>query len=106
MIKPFGDIHTGIDAPQLKRQFEGIRPGTDRILNGQTEEEFRKSDLRKLLAVTDRAWLKGPVRKFCNDQIQYGHIDNVTGYLRIVSFSSYSRAWRHCAGSDGIGVGT
>jgi hypothetical protein len=91
MIKPFGDIHTGIDAPELKRQFEGIRPGTDRILNGQTEEGFRKRDLRKLVAVTDRAWLKGPVRKFCNDQIQYGHIDNVTGYLRILSFSSYSR---------------
>ncbi|HVN80022.1 MAG TPA: S41 family peptidase [Terriglobia bacterium] len=91
MIKPFGDIHTGIDAPQLKRQFEGIRPGTDRILNGQTEEEFRKSDMRKLLAAIDRAWLKDPVRNFCNDQIQYGHIDNVTGYLRIVSFSSYSR---------------
>ena len=91
MIKPFGDIHTAIDAPELKRHFEGIRPGTDRILNGQTEEEFQKSDMRKLLAVTDRAWLKGPVRKFCNDQIQYGHIDNVTGYLRIVSFSSYSR---------------
>ncbi|MGO8791952.1 MAG: S41 family peptidase [Terriglobia bacterium] len=91
MIKPFGDIHTAIDAPKLKRQFEGIRPGTDRILNGQTEEGFQKSDMRKLLAVTDRAWLKGPVRKFCNDQVQYGHIDNITGYLRIVSFSSYSR---------------
>jgi C-terminal processing protease CtpA/Prc len=47
--------------------------------------------MRKLLAVTDCAWHKGPVRKFCNDQIQYGHIDNVTGYLRIVSFSGYSR---------------
>jgi hypothetical protein len=91
MIKPFGDIHTVIDAPKLKRQFEGIRPGTNRILKGQTEEEFQKSDMHKLLAVTDRAWLEGPVRKFCNDQIQYGHIDNVTGYLRIVSFSSYSR---------------
>jgi tricorn protease-like protein len=90
MIKPFGDIHTNIDAPKLKRQFEGIRPGTDRILNGRTEEEFQKSDLRKLLAATDRAWLKGPVRKFCNDQIQYGRIDNVTGYLRILSFSRYS----------------
>jgi len=90
MIKPFGDIHTALDAPKLKRQFEGIRPGTNRILHGQTEEGFQKSDMRKLLAVTDRAWLKGPVRKFCNDQIQYGHIDNVTGYLRIVSFSCYS----------------
>ena len=91
MIKPFGDIHTAIDAPKLKRQFEGIRPGTDRILNGRTEERFKNSDMRKLLAATDRAWLNGPVRNFCNNQIQYGHIDNATGYLRILSFSSYSR---------------
>ena len=90
MIKPFGDIHTNIDAPALKRQFEGIRPGTNRILKGQTEERFKNSDMRKLLAVTDRAWLKGPVRKFCNGQIHYGHIDRVTGYLRILSFSRYS----------------
>jgi len=90
MIKPFGDIHTAIEAPMLKREFEGIRPGTDRILKGQTEEQFKKNDMRKLLAVTDRAWIKGPVRKFCNEQIEYGRIDHVTGYLRILSFSNYS----------------
>jgi len=42
-----------------------------------------------LLGVTDRAYLKSPLRKFCNDQIQYGHIDEATGYLRILSFSNY-----------------
>jgi C-terminal processing protease CtpA/Prc len=39
--------------------------------------------------VTDRAYLKGPLRTFCNDQIQYGHIDGGTGYLRVLSFSNY-----------------
>jgi hypothetical protein len=32
---------------------------------------------------------KHPLRTFCNDQIQYGHIDEATGYLRILSFSNY-----------------
>jgi len=71
MIEPFGDIHTAIDAPDLKREFEGIRPGTDRILHGRTEEQFQKTDMRRLLALTDRTWLEGPVRKCCNDQIEY-----------------------------------
>ena len=39
--------------------------------------------------MTDRAYLKTPLRKFCNDQIHYGHIDEATGYLRILSFSNY-----------------
>ena len=51
------------------------------------------------LGVTDRAYLR-PLSEVCNDQIQYGHIDEATGYLRILSFSNYvkeaasRRAWR------------
>jgi hypothetical protein len=78
MIKPFGDAHTFIGAPKLKRHFRGMRPGT-----GQPKPEF--------LAVTERAYLKGPLRKFCNGKIQYGHIDNKTGYLRILAFAGYSK---------------
>jgi hypothetical protein len=32
MIRPFGDAHTFINAPKLKRRFRGIRPGTDRVV--------------------------------------------------------------------------
>jgi len=94
MIKPFGDAHTFIAAPKLKRRFHGFRPGTDRVVTdlvGQGGfEEFRKSGMPKLLAVTDRAYLHGPLKQFCNGQLQYGHIDESTGYLRILSFSGYA----------------
>jgi C-terminal processing protease CtpA/Prc len=53
--------------------------------------EFRSKGLPALLAVTDRAYLKTSPHKWCNDQIQYSHVDQTTGYLRILSFSGYSQ---------------
>lgn len=91
MIKPLGDLHTGIDAPALKRQSgEFFRPGTDRVIKGGIDK-FAAKGRRALFAMTDRAYLHGPLRKFCNDQIQYGHINDTTGYLRILSFGGYSK---------------
>ncbi len=89
MIQPFGDAHTSVHAPGLKREFRGIRPGTDRVMKGGANE-FRTHGMRSLLAVTER-YLTGPLRKFCNGQIEYGPIDQATGYLRILSFSGYSQ---------------
>lgn len=90
MIKPFGDAHTAIYARPLKRQFEGFRPGTGRVMKGG-EDQFQKKGMYRLLAVTERAYLHGPLQKFCNGQIQYGHLDRVTGYLRILAFGGYTR---------------
>ena len=84
MIRPFGDAHVSLAAPEIKRRFQTLRPGTDRVVNA-----FGSSGVATLLGVTDRAYLKTPLRKFCNDQIQYGHLDETTGYLRILSFSNY-----------------
>ncbi len=90
MVKPFGDAHTFIGAPTLKRRFEGLRPGTDRVVKGGFNT-FRANGLRVLFEVTERNHLMGPLRRFCNDQIYYGHLDKTTGYLRILSFSGYSK---------------
>jgi hypothetical protein len=91
MIKPFADIHTGIGAPTLKREFDApLRPGTDRVVKGGIDR-FATKGRRELFAVTDRIYLHGPLRKFCRDQIQYGHINDTTGYLRILSFGDYAR---------------
>ena len=95
IIKPFGDAHTFINAPKLKRRFRGIRPGTDRVVNELAGkggfDKFQKSGMRKLFAITDTGYLHGPIRKFCNEQIEYGHIGADTGYIRIVSFDGYSK---------------
>ena len=77
MIEPFGDAHTSIRAPALKKEFDGLRPGTN-------------PKPKDALKVTERAYLKGPLRQFCQNQVQYGHVDDSTGYLRILSFSGYA----------------
>jgi hypothetical protein len=50
MINPFGDAHTFINAPKLKRRFRGIRPGTDRVVNELAGrggfDKFQKSGMR------------------------------------------------------------
>lgn len=93
MIKPFGDAHTSLTAPRLRRRFHGIRPGTDRSAGG---------GMRRLFQVTERAYLQGPLRKFCNGQIEYGHIDPATGYLRIISFSGYTKRGDFASGSAAL----
>ena len=89
MIEPLHDRHTYIEAPDLKRDFSTYRPGTDRIIQGNTREFFSKT-LPALWDITDSAYLKTPMRKWCREKVQYGHVNETTGYLRIVSFSHYS----------------
>jgi hypothetical protein len=97
MIGPFGDTHAFLAAPAIDRVFQRLRPGTDRAAKGGLRA-FRSGGMAALLGVTDRAYLKTPLRRFCNDQIQYGHIDETTGYLRILSFSNYVREGGFAAG--------
>ena len=88
MIEPFNDAHTFVYSRDLKRQSpRRLRPGTDRVIKGQPER-FRSTVMPALLAVTDRAYLETPLRVWCKDEIQYGHVDEGTGYLRILSFSN------------------
>ena len=97
MIKPLADIHTGIQAPNLKREFDApLRPGTDRVVKGGIDR-FAAKGRRELFAVTDRTYLHGSLKKFCRNQVQYGHINDTTGYLRILSFGDYARVL--CTGS-------
>jgi Tricorn protease C1 domain/Peptidase family S41 len=97
MIGPFGDTHAFLAAPEIDHVFQSLRPGTDRVVKGGFQA-FRRNGMPALLGVTDRAYLKTPLRKFCNDQIQYGHIDEATGYLRILSFSNYVKEGGFAAG--------
>jgi len=87
MVQPFGDAHTFINASSIEKVFRGFRPGSERV---------RPS----AFAVTDRIFVKGPLRKFCQDQLQYGHIDEATGYLRILSFSGFSERRSFAAGLE------
>jgi len=77
MIRPFGDAHTSIKAPGIKRDFKGFKLGMQRMP-------------KSALEATDRVYLKNGLENFCRHQMQYGHIDGATGYFRILSFEEYS----------------
>ena len=96
MIAPFDDAHTFIVADTIKRRFRTLRKGTDRVAKSGIAD-FRTKDLPVILAVTDRQ-LSGPLQKWCNDQIQYGHVDDSTGYLRILSEGGYTKDGGFAAG--------
>jgi hypothetical protein len=84
MIKPFGDAHTSINAQSIGKTFRGFKLGEQR-------------QPRTVLEVTDKLYLKNGLEKFCQDQVQYGRLDEATGYLRILSFSRYSAAGDHAS---------
>jgi hypothetical protein len=85
MIQPFGDAHTSIDAPAIGMSFHGFRLGIERSREA-------------VLNVTDSAYLKSLLQKFCENQVQYVHLDETTGYLRILSFSGFSAAGDFASG--------
>jgi hypothetical protein len=96
MIRPLGDLHTFIAAPALKKSTKEFwRPGTDRIINGGVED-FADRGRWRLFSIIDRTYLQtaprhSAPRMFCKRHLQYGHLDEATGYLRILSFSGYSK---------------
>jgi hypothetical protein len=92
IITPFGDAHAAIVAPTIKKQYVGLRSGTGQLLQDMGGMDgLRKSGLTKLLEVTKHAYLKGEIRNYCDDKIQWGHVDTATGYLRIIAFDDFTK---------------
>lgn len=96
MIAPFEDAHTTITAKPIDRRYHGFRKGTDRLARHGIRD-FRTKDLPPVLAVTNGK-LRAPLRKWCNDQVQYGHLDESTGYLRILAEAGYTSKEEDFAG--------
>ncbi len=96
MIAGFEDAHTFIMADSIKRRFRTLRGGTGRVAKSGMAD-FQAKDLPGILAVTNLR-LTGTLRKWCNDQVQYGHVDDSTGYLRILSESGYTKDGGFAAG--------
>ncbi len=88
LIEPFHDAHTLILAPSLDRRYSGLRPGTERFV-AHGVRGFLQEQLPRITAITDR-YLAGPIRTFCHDKVQYGVLNDSTGYLRLLSFSGYA----------------
>ena len=97
MVEPFHNRHVFIEAPDLKRDWATYRPGTEHAIKGDIQA-FPKNENPFLIEITDLAYFKTPLLKFCNGNLQYGHVDGNIGYLRILRFSHYAEQRGFAAG--------
>jgi hypothetical protein len=99
MILPFHNAHTNINAASIRRSYLGYRPSSDigRKLNGSSTLSigeilglFSDQALRTR-AIVESKYAKGPLRPYVNDRIYFGMLDGAIGYMRILTFSEYTK---------------
>lgn len=83
MIEPLDDAHTFIVASGDSLRFGGWRRPTHRL----TREERERGP-----AIIEQKYLKGKLRRWCNDRVAFGWLNDSTGYLRVTAFSGYTTA--------------
>src|SRR5262249_7237897 len=80
MIEPFEDAHTFIRAEDIGESWSGTRKSATWLERGQRPRAFE---------VTEQKYLRGPLRSWCNGQVQYGRLGSGAAYLRLKRFSGY-----------------
>lgn len=81
MIEPLHDAHTFIRARDIKRGFEGRRPGTLAL----TDEEKKRT-----VEILETRYLAGRLRSWCDGHLRYARLKGGAGYLRIDAFYGYT----------------
>lgn len=79
MIAPFEDAHSFILAESLDRRFSGSRRSPAWVERGERERAYALA----------AKYLLGPLRSFCEGQLEQGMLAEDIGYLRLRSFSGY-----------------
>ena len=81
MIEPLQDAHTGIEAEDIKKEFDGWRNDPNHL---------EKADWSKAQQVIETSYVRGGLRSFCNGRVQFGKLDHSIGYLRVTAFYGYT----------------
>jgi hypothetical protein len=80
MIEPLRDTHTGVEAPDIKQEFDGWR---------QDSGHLEAADWKKAKSAIDSRYVRGGLRSFCNGHVQFGMLNHSVGYLRVTAFYGY-----------------
>jgi len=81
MIEPLQDVHTGLDAPDIKAEFEGWRNDPNHL---------EENDWKKASSIIESKYVHGRLRPYCKDHVQFGTVGNAIGYLRVTTFYEYA----------------
>ena len=82
MISPLQDAHSFIGAQAIKKSFGGVR---------KTPSFIETRPGRDSAYALVSAHLTSPLRRFCEGRVEFGMLGADVGYLRIRSFSGYTK---------------
>jgi hypothetical protein len=81
VLEPLQDTHTGIEAEDIKKEFDGWRNDPNHL---------EDNDWKKAVAIIETKYVHGPLQPYCNGHIQFAILKNAIGYLRITTFYGYA----------------
>ncbi|HWO33844.1 MAG TPA: S41 family peptidase [Candidatus Acidoferrum sp.] len=81
MIEPLQDSHTGLEAPEIKAEFDGWRNDPNHL----DENDWKKAGL-----IIEARYAHGGLQAYCKSHIQFGIVGNDVGYLRVTTFYDYA----------------
>jgi hypothetical protein len=80
MIEPLQDAHTGVEAEDIKTEFDGWR---------KDPSHLEESDWKTAESVIKEKYVRDGLSHYCNNHIQFGTVGNDIGYLRVTTFYGY-----------------
>lgn len=80
MIEPLQDSHTGLEAGDIKAEFDGWR---------NDPSHLEDDDWRKAGSIIESKYVRGGLRTYCKGHVQYGKVRDAIGYLRVTTFYDY-----------------
>jgi hypothetical protein len=81
MIEPLHDSHTGLEASNIAAEFDGWRNDPNHL----DEHAWKRAE-----SVTATNYVRGGLRGYCRDHIQFGSLGRAIGYLRVTTFYDYA----------------
>jgi len=81
MIEPLEDVHTSIEAKDIRQEFEGWR---------QDPGHLSDADWTKAESIIEAKYVQGTLQPYCKGRLQFGMLRNSIGYLRVTTFYDYA----------------
>ena len=81
VIEPLQDAHTGVEASDIKAEFDGWRKNPNHL---------EENDWKKAGSIIESKYVRGGLRPYCKGHIQFGIVGNAVGYLRVTTFYDYA----------------
>src|SRR5215813_1908731 len=80
MIEPLQDSHTGLEASNIGAEFDGWRDDPNHL----DEHAWKRA-----ASVIETKYVRGGLRGYCRNHIQFGTLAGGIGYLRVTTFYDY-----------------